>query len=81
MYTCNVCGFDKLEWPQYLEDDAPNFIICECCGFQSGYDDLDLGKTFEEYRNEWIARGTPWTNPKKRPVNWVMKEQLLNIKA
>jgi hypothetical protein len=54
MYTCKVCGYNELDMPQYHQDGAPSFIICDCCGFQSGYDDLDQGKTFEEFREWWI---------------------------
>lgn len=79
MYICKVCGFDKLEEPQYLEGGSPNFVICDCCGFQSGYDDLDQGKTFEEYRNEWILNGAPWFNNKKKPSGWRLELQLKNL--
>lgn len=76
MYTCKVCGFDGLEWPQYLDNDEPNFVICDCCGFQSGYDDDDQGLTFEQYRKKWIERGAPWVNPAKKPPDWDLLSQL-----
>ncbi|QKS72323.1 hypothetical protein FLK61_37455 [Paenalkalicoccus suaedae] len=80
MFICNVCGFDKLEWPQYLEDDEPNFVICDCCGFQSGYDDLDQGLTFDEYLDKWIKRGAIWVDESKKPKKWSLEKQLKNIK-
>lgn len=79
MYKCAVCGFDELEWPQYLENGEPNFTICDCCGFQSGYDDLDQGLTFAEFRERWIKQGAIWMNPNKKPTNWDLRLQLKNI--
>jgi hypothetical protein len=79
MHNCRVCGFDGLEWPQYLENGEPNFVICDCCGFQSGYDDLDQGISIEEYRKIWINRGAQWVNEKLKPKNWDLIKHLNKI--
>ncbi|MEK8129908.1 hypothetical protein WMW72_18555 [Paenibacillus filicis] len=65
--------------PQYLESGAPNFNVCPCCGFQSGYDDLVHGKSVDTYRAMWLKEGAPWLNEKKKPVDWNLDKQLMNI--
>lgn len=79
MFICVVCGYDKLETAQYNDNGIPTFNICQCCGFQSGYDDLDQGNSFEEYREKWINNGAKWFRPKEKPSNWDFKGQLKNI--
>lgn len=78
-YKCVVCGYDGLDFPQYLEHGEPNFSICPCCGWESGFDDLDRGLTFEEYRKGWIKEGAEWLNIDKKPDNWDLKRQLARI--
>jgi len=78
MYVCIVCGFNELDLPQYTEEGGPMFNICSCCGFQSGYHDLDREITIEEYRQQWIDKGAKWTFP-PRPKDWDVKVQLQNI--
>ena len=80
MYECPVCGFNKLEEPMYLDTGEPMFVICHCCGFQSGYDDDDQGFSFQAFRNKWIEEGYPWFNPKKKPNCWDINKQLEKIK-
>lgn len=77
MFICIVRGFDKLEMPQYKDDGGPMFNICPCCGFQSGYDDLDREMIIEEYRERWIREGAKWVIPLE-PLNWSFKEQIYN---
>jgi len=79
MYICKVCGYEGLEYPQYLENGEPNFTICDCCGFEAGYDDLDQGLTIEEYRKRWLESNAQWHIPSKRPTNWDLKKQLQRI--
>lgn len=68
MYDCKICGFEGLEYPQYLENGEPNFCVCPCCGFESGYDDLDQGFTFAEYRKKWLDRSGEWLMDSKKTV-------------
>lgn len=79
MYICKVCGYNKLEYPQYLENGEPNFTICDCCGFEAGFDDLDQGMSIEEYRKKWVEEGAKWFIPEKKPAEWNLEEQLRNI--
>ncbi|MEK4669955.1 hypothetical protein [Niallia sp. FSL R7-0271] len=79
-YICSVCGFDKLPGPLYSETGIPDVsLICRCCGFQSGFDDAELGYSFESYRNEWIQNGAEWFREAEKPVNWDLVKQLSNI--
>jgi len=78
VHTCIVCSFDGLEYPQYTDDGGPMFNICPCCGFQSGYHDLDLEISIEEYRNIWVTNGAKWTH-QPQPTNWDVKEQLCRL--
>ncbi|HCC06737.1 MAG TPA: hypothetical protein DEP72_01030 [Clostridiales bacterium] len=79
MFICKICGYNKLETPQYTEESNPNFVICPCCGFESGYDDLDQGFTIEEYRKKWFREGCDWLNKEKKPKEWDIEKQLRNI--
>jgi hypothetical protein len=64
--------------PHYTDDGGPMFNICPCCGFQSGYHDLDQEIPIEEYRKSWINNGAKWTFPPE-PETWDYKEQLKNL--
>lgn len=48
-----------------------SYEVCPRCGFEFGNDDNpgnDSGVTFEEYRAEWISRGRPWFDERRRPT-------------
>lgn len=78
-FTCIVCGFNELEEPPYEEGD-PSFEVCPCCGFQYGFDDLDQGYTFAEYREKWISEGAEWFSRSRKPkLGWSVEEQLKRI--
>ncbi|BCN29441.1 hypothetical protein [Anaeromicropila herbilytica] len=80
MYICLICGYNGLENPLYDDDDgAPSFTICDCCGFESGYDDLDQGNSFDEYRKIWISGGCQWHTISKKPKNWNADVQIKNL--
>ena len=73
MYTCPVCGYDKLNYP-YTEDGT----ICPSCGTEFGYD--DFLNSHAELRQHWIAQGAQWWSPNRpRPPYWSPIEQLRNI--
>jgi hypothetical protein len=79
--TCIVCGYDKLDYPQY-ENGFPTHTICPCCGFQSGFDDDAFNEpvTIEEYRIRWIKNGAVWFSTKpKQPSDYNLRQQLKNI--
>jgi hypothetical protein len=76
---CPVCGYDGLEELPYDHDGNPSYEICDCCGFEFGFDDDSEGLSFEEYRKKWIEEGAKWFNPDMKPKGWDIKRQLLNI--
>jgi len=76
-YMCPVCGYPALkENPVNL---SPSFEICRSCGFEFGISDDDLGFTFDQWRQKWIAEGMPWSSINKLPHGWDPRKQLLNI--
>ena len=74
--TCKTCGYPGLEDNFYQRND-----ICECCGFQEGYTDDNLGYTYEAWRKKWIDGGMNWWSKRNKPsVGWNPLEQLKNLK-
>jgi hypothetical protein len=58
---------------------SASYEICECCGFEYGYDDepgSGAGLSFEEYLKEWINAGCQWFTLGRRPNGWDLDEQL-----
>ncbi len=76
MYTCIICGHDKLTEKPYDQDGNPSYEICKCCGFEFGFDDNIEGNSIEGYRQKWIDGGAEWFNAKAKPENWDLKKQL-----
>lgn len=77
---CPVCGFSELLEPPYdNEGGSPSYEICPCCGFEYGFHDMSEGISFEQYRDNWIKSGGSWKDNSKRPSEWSLSEQLLNI--
>jgi hypothetical protein len=62
-YLCPVCGFDGLDEPPYSFGGAGSFEICPSCDFQFGVTDDNEGISFHEWREGWMDRGMPWSNP------------------
>jgi len=66
---CRVCGFDdRLESARYI-GGSPQYIICPCCGSESGVDDV-LPEWVRQARGAWFARGRTWREPNDRPADW-----------
>lgn len=43
---------------------APSYEVCQRCGFEFGNEDnpgTSAPISFEDYRREWEARGSPWS--------------------
>ena len=70
MHMCPVCGYIGLNEQTYDDNGCASYEICSCCGFEFGFVDNDQGKTLN---------GTLWSNEKKKPEKWNLKEQLKNI--
>lgn len=83
-FRCPVCGCLGLEEPRYDSYGYGSYEICDCCGFEFGYDDShmlgDLPSKFRNYRERWLARGAPWFSMvSKRPKEWSLRLQLETI--
>jgi hypothetical protein len=75
-HICRVCGYNVGE--PLWEDNYPNWIICDCCGSESGYDDSS-NESVHSNRRKWIDGGYKWFNPQKKPASWNFRQQLNNI--
>jgi hypothetical protein len=67
--------------PPYCQHwGSPSYDVCRCCGFEYGYDDDPgagaRGLSFDEYLDEWTARGATWFDPDARPKEWSLDAQL-----
>lgn len=63
MYTCPVCGYNRLRRP------ADDYLICPSCGTEFGYS--DAGRSHAELRSDWIAQGMRWfSRATEPPVGW-----------
>ncbi len=81
--SCPVCGYPNLDKPAYSDEKGawPSLEICPCCGFQFGFTDHSQHITFEQWREQWIARGMLWQSIGiARPADWNPTEQLLKIR-
>ncbi|MCU5774495.1 hypothetical protein N5923_11400 [Erwiniaceae bacterium BAC15a-03b] len=78
LFICRVCGAWQSD--PLWGDDGKNasFNICDCCGVEFGYEDAtQVG--LKRFREKWLSNGAKWNNPKYRPENWSLEEQLKNI--
>ena len=72
MYTCPVCGYDKLS-------EAPeHFTICSSCGTEFEYDDAFLSHM--ELRDRWFRNGAHWWSTiEPQPLQWDPYLQIENV--
>jgi len=77
-HICRVCGYNAGE--SLWENGDPNWIICDCCGAESGYHDFTKDSASSN-RMKWINDGCNWFSPEKKPANWDLQQQLSNIPA
>jgi hypothetical protein len=79
---CPICGYSDLSDIPYDEYGYPTYVICDCCGYEFGFDDESKNISFSAYRQKWIKEGFHFFNKKKEPVLWnfdILNEQLKNI--
>jgi hypothetical protein len=76
MFICPVCGYDRLEEPPRSEEGGGSYEICESCGFQFGVSDDDRGRSYQEWRKQWLQVGAPWSSANPPPPGWNPREQL-----
>ena len=77
-YYCRVCGLEEEDPPWGEDDMSPLYDFCVCCGVEHGYEDSSL-KGVRHYRELWLASGAKWDNPKFKPEDWDLEEQLSHI--
>lgn len=77
--ACRVCGWDLGEpgWDvgEPGRDPAPVYIICVCCGAESGVDDREEPQA-RAYLLSWIAGGARWFLPEEMPDDWSLVAHL-----
>jgi hypothetical protein len=70
-YVCASCGYRHLERPQRNATGGASHEICPSCGFESGYTDDEQDITFEQWRQQWVAKGLPWSSKgQAKPAGW-----------
>ena len=70
--ACRVCGWDLGE-PAW--NPSAQYIICPCCGAESGVDDLDERQA-RRYLVFWVAAGGRWFAREQRPAGWSLASHL-----
>jgi hypothetical protein len=79
-HQCPVCGYPSLTDPPRSPAGGGSYEICPSCGFEFGVTDDDLGYSYEQWRAEWIGRGTPWSaTGREAPNNWDPVTQLASL--
>ncbi|MFE6888037.1 hypothetical protein [Streptomyces sp. NPDC057694] len=74
--ACRICGLDVGE--ALFEHGFPNYVICQCCGNESGIGDDNLMQV-QELRGYWVGHGAQWDRPRHRPADWDLMAQLANV--
>jgi hypothetical protein len=72
-FFCDCCGHELKEAP--YPEGIPSYSICNCCGIEFGFDDYTKAAMLR-YRNNWIANGAQWFDPKAKPAGWNLEAQL-----
>ena len=78
IHNCRICGLYIEESPWGDEENFPTYEICPCCGVEFGYEDYTV-ESAKKYRMKWISTGYKWFDPKLKPEDWNLEEQLKNI--
>lgn len=72
MTRCRICGWDLGE-PGWVDGD-PLYIICACCGGETGVDDYSRAAR-SKYLTTWVAAGQHWFIPDERAAGWSLDVQ------
>ncbi|MFF4768329.1 hypothetical protein ACFY1V_17635 [Streptomyces sp. NPDC001255] len=87
---CRVCGNEigTEEYPSWDRYGAPRYVICDCCGIESGVGDDAVAGTWEgtahlqSQRGMWVtARGAAWEDPAERPADWDLVACMVRVSA
>ena len=74
IWYCPVCGHGPFREPYSSEQELRwSYDICSCCGCEYGYTDNAYG--FER----WVLSGHQWSDPKDKPYDWNLEEQLKHV--
>ena len=52
---CRICGYDYSPDEFWTEDGYTEYIICPCCGCESGYEDFNL-ESIRKNRKVWLQK-------------------------
>ncbi|WP_286218766.1 hypothetical protein [Paraoerskovia sediminicola] len=74
--ACRACGWELGE-PAW-SCTGPHFVVCDCCGAESGVDDLTPTQA-RDYRRRWVENGAVWFDPERRPESWDLYAQLSTL--
>jgi hypothetical protein len=78
---CRVCGWTDATSPDQLWDGGvPLYVVCDCCGSESGVQDVSW-RTALRARKVWIGAGAQWLTPETRPVDWDLAAQLERVRS
>jgi hypothetical protein len=76
--NCRVCGYQS-ETPPWGDDgETPLYDYCPCCGVEHGYQDCQPSAA-RKYREGWIKSGAIWYEPRFKPADWVLENQLAEV--
>ena len=79
--TCRVCGWSDPAVPEDLwRGGTPLYAICDCCGSESGVEDLSW-RTALRARKVWLDAGARWFVPEERPADWDLTAQLVRLRS
>jgi len=78
LYICRVCGLQQDDTPWGENGYTPSFNICDCCGTEFGYHDATI-QAIKKSRERWLNQGSKWFEPKSKPKDWALEEQLRQI--
>lgn len=66
---CRVCGYNDGDH-RFNGLGHPEYVICPCCGSESGVDDSDLDQV-RRTRAKWVEAGCSWWSPNdEEPTAW-----------
>jgi hypothetical protein len=66
---CRVCGYDDVGEERWTARHVAGYVICPCCGAESGVEDIDL-RLVRRHRAARVATNCPWFDPDLRPDIW-----------
>ncbi|GAA1399967.1 hypothetical protein [Oerskovia paurometabola] len=79
--TCRVCGWsDPADPEDYWHGGVPLYAICDCCGSESGVEDVSW-RTALRARKAWVDAGARWFAPEARPADWDLVAQLQRVRS